>query len=93
MKIMTCPINGPRNIQEFVWAGEVKPSPDPATCSDKDWTTYLFLEPNTAGVVYEWWLHAPTNTWFIAHRNTITDEILETMTVDSFFARHPGSPS
>ena len=87
MKIMTCPINGPRNITEFVWAGEVKDMPDPDSSSDADWTTYLFLETNTAGIAFEWWLHAPTNTWFIARRNTVTDEILETMTVDTYRAR------
>ena len=42
---------------------------------------------NLAGEIYEWWLHAPTNTWFIARRNTVTDNILETMTVDAYFAR------
>ena len=30
MKILTCPINGPRNITEFVWGGEVKVMPDVA---------------------------------------------------------------
>ena len=24
MKIMHCPLNGPRNISEFVWGGEVR---------------------------------------------------------------------
>lgn len=90
MKIMTCPVNGPRNISEFVWAGEVKTEPDPAQCSDAAWTEHLFLEANVAGVVTEWWLHAPTNTWFIARRNTVTDEVLETMTVESFLARGTG---
>ena len=33
MKILTCPINGPRNISEFVWGGELKSMPDPATRS------------------------------------------------------------
>jgi sarcosine oxidase subunit delta len=37
MKILTCPINGPRNITEFVWGGEVKAMPD-ASSSDKQWT-------------------------------------------------------
>jgi sarcosine oxidase subunit delta len=87
MKIMTCPVNGPRNITEFVWAGEVTNSPDPAQCSDREWTDFLFIENNTAGEITEWWVHAPTNTWFIARRNTTTDEILETMTVDTYFAR------
>ena len=45
MKILTCPVNGPRNITEFVWGGEVKAMPDVAA-SDDAWTEYLFLETN-----------------------------------------------
>ncbi len=90
MKIMTCPLNGPRNISEFVWGGDVKHSPDPSACSDGDWAEHLFLEDNVAGEVTEWWLHAPSNNWFIARRNTITDEILATMTVASYFATFEG---
>ena len=37
MKIMPCPLNGPRNISEFTYGGEFKPMPDPATCSDAEW--------------------------------------------------------
>ena len=83
---MTCPLNGPRNITEFVCFGEIRGMPDAAAASDRDWTAHLFLEPNTAGVVDEWWLHAPTNFWFVARRNTVTDEVLETMTVDRYRA-------
>ncbi len=90
MKILHCPLNGPRNITEFVWLGEVKDMPDPAAASDEEWTSYLFLERNVAGIVDEWWLHAPTNFWFIARRNTITDEVLETMTVDQYRASKGG---
>ncbi len=57
---------------------------------DDTWTEYLFLEDNVAGEIYEWWLHAPTNTWFIARRDTVTDTVLETMTVDAYFARRGG---
>ena len=92
MKILTCPINGPRNITEFVWGGEVKVMPDVAA-SDGAWTEYLFLDANVAGEIDEWWLHAPTNTWFIARRNTLTDTIIETMTVDAYFARRNGGAS
>jgi sarcosine oxidase, subunit delta len=92
MKIMICPLNGPRNISEFVCGGDVKSAPDPRTCSDGAWAEYLFLEDNIAGEVDEWWLHAPSNTWFIARRNTLTDEILRTMTVDAFF-RLPAATS
>jgi sarcosine oxidase, subunit delta len=92
MKILTCPLNGPRNISEFVWSGEVKRVPDPAAATDAEWTGYLFLEENVAGEIYEWWLHGPTNYWFIARRNTVTDEILETMTVDTHFSRAAAEP-
>ena len=91
MKLLKCPLNGPRNISEFVWGGEVKPGVDPATASDAQWTEYLFLETNAAGEIYEWWLHAPTNYWFIARRDTRTDTILETMTVADYLARGGGS--
>jgi sarcosine oxidase, subunit delta len=87
MRILNCPLNGPRNISEFVCFGEVKEQPDPQTSSDEDWTAYLFLEQNVAGVADEWWLHAPTNYWFIVRRNTVTDEVLETMTVDQYRAK------
>ena len=87
MKLMTCPLNGPRNISEFVWQGEVKTMPDPDTCSDAEWAEYLFLEDNIAGIIHEWWVHAPSNMHFIAKRNTLTDEIIETMTYAQYKAK------
>ena len=86
MKIMTCPLNGPRNISEFAWGGEVKTMPDPLTASDDEWAEYVFLENNTAGVVREWWCHLPTSYWFIAERNTVTDEIIRTYAASELFA-------
>lgn len=87
---MTCPVNGPRNISEFAWGGEVKPMPDPAAADDETWTSYLFLEDNTAGEIFEWWLHVPTTTWFVARRNTLSDTIIETMTPAQFRALRLG---
>jgi len=78
MKILNCPLNGPRNIQEFVYGGELGEMPDPASCSDADWADFIFLEENRKGVIREWWCHAPTNFWFIAERDTASDEILRT---------------
>ncbi len=86
MKIMNCPLNGPRNISEFVWGGEVKAMPDPATCSDDEWAAYVFIEDNLAGVIREWWCHVPTSYWFIAERNTVTDEIIRTYPAGEIFA-------
>jgi sarcosine oxidase, subunit delta len=85
MKVMNCPLNGPRNISEFAWGGEVKPMPDPASLDDRAWGDWLFLENNEAGVVREWWCHVPTSFWFIAERNTVTDEILKTYPASELF--------
>ena len=78
MKIMTCPINGARPITEFVYGGEVRPMPDPQTIDDASWAAYLYYRNSVPGIKQEWWCHAASNTWFIAERNTLTDEILQT---------------
>ena len=78
MKILNCPLNGPRNVQEFVYGGEVGEMPDPATCTDADWADFIFLVENRKAVIREWWCHAPTTFWFIAERDTASDEVLRT---------------
>lgn len=85
MKLIDCPLNGPRNAQEFICAGEVTEMPDPNRCTDAAWADYVFLENNTAGVVREWWCHVPTAFWFIAERNTVTDEFIRTYPAGEVF--------
>ena len=85
MKIMHCPLNGPRNISEFVCGGEVTVPPDPNRSSDAEWADYVFMPDNPAGVVREWWFHAATAYWFIAERDTRTDEILKTYPASEVF--------
>ena len=86
MKIMHCPLNGPRNIQEFAWGGEVTEMPDPNACLDREWADYVFLEENRKGIVREWWCHLPTNYWFIVERDTASDEMLRTYPTSEIFA-------
>lgn len=78
MKLMQCPLNGLRNISEFVFGGEVKQMPDHQTCSDREWAEYVFYHNNGTGVVREWWLHAPSGYWFIAERHRVSGDILRT---------------
>ncbi|MDX2241939.1 MAG: sarcosine oxidase subunit delta [Leptolyngbyaceae cyanobacterium bins.302] len=78
MKIMTCPINGARPIAEFVYGGEVRPMPDPQSVDDAEWADYVFNRNGAPGTKQEWWCHTPSNTWFIAERNTLTDQIHRT---------------
>jgi sarcosine oxidase subunit delta len=85
VKIMHCPLNGPRNISEFVWGGEVREEPDPNRSSDTEWAEHVFLHDNQPVIVREWWLHAPTAYWFIAERNALTDEVLRTYPASEIF--------
>ncbi len=78
MKILRCPLNGPRNISEFACYGEVVEKPEPADTGDEVWADQIWNENNTAGVVREWWCHLPSSFWFIAERDSVTDEILRT---------------
>jgi sarcosine oxidase, subunit delta len=78
MKIMTCPVNGPRAISEFAYGGEIRPMPDPATCSDDTWADYVFNRNGSPGGKREWWCHTPSNTWFVAERDTARDVIVRT---------------
>jgi len=82
---MNCPLNGPRNISEFICFGEVTDIPNPNELSDEQWADFMWISNNTAGVVREWWCHTATTFWFIAERNTITDEILKTYPANEVF--------
>jgi sarcosine oxidase subunit delta len=84
MKIMDCPLNGPRNISEFAFGGEVQPMPK-LNADARVWARYVFIENNTLGVVREWWIHVPTSYWFIAERNTQTNEIVRTYPSDELY--------
>ena len=84
MKTLNCPLNGPRNIAEFAYGGEVKQMPAPGA-EVRDWAAYVFIEKNTRGVVREWWIHLPTSYWFIAERNTETNEVVRTYPADDVF--------
>lgn len=66
--------------------------PDPAATSDAAWAEYLFIEHNLRGVVREWWFHIPTAYWFIAERNTATDEILRTYPSSEVFGAREAAP-
>jgi len=78
MKLLSCPINGPRPVSEFACAGEVRPMPDPATCTDAQWADYVFNRSGIPGIKKEWWYHVASGVWFIAERDTVQDEVLRT---------------
>ena len=78
MKLMTCPVNGPRPVAEFAYGGELREMPDPQACSDAQWADYVFNRNGAAGIKREWWYHLPSGTWFVAERDTAVDRVLRT---------------
>lgn len=84
MKLITCPLNGPRNASEFICGGPVTDAPA-AGAPDQAWADHLFLEDNLAGHVREWWCHVPSSYWFIVERDTLTEEILDTYPAEKLF--------
>lgn len=71
-------MNGTRPIAEFVYGGEYRAMPDPDNCTDLEWASYVHYRNNAPSDKKEWWFHAPSGTWFIAERNTLTDEVYRT---------------
>ena len=78
MKILTCPINGPRPLQEFQYGGELRDMPDPGQADDSSWADYVFHRSGEPAIKREWWYHLPSGTWFIAERDNCLDEIVRT---------------
>lgn len=78
MKLLSCPINGVRPVSEFAYGGEVRDMPSPESASDAQWADYVFNRSGAGGIKKEWWCHTPSNVWFIAERNSLTDEVLRT---------------
>ena len=75
MKLIPCPLNGLRPADEYIYGGEVRPMPDPATSDDIHWARYVFNRSGIAGVKHEWWCHIASGYWFILERDTQTDDI------------------
>jgi methylglutamate dehydrogenase subunit B len=74
--LLPCPNCGPRDVNEFSYAGEVTVRPK-GSPSFRDLTAYLYFRRNVAGVQREWWYHRlGCEIWFQAERDTRTNEVL-----------------
>ena len=87
MKLLRCPINGPRPVSEFQYGGEVRPMPDPGQCTDAQWSDYVFNRNGAPGIKTEWWLHVASGVWFLAERDTLADHVIRTWLPDEEAAR------
>lgn len=71
-----CPWCGVRDETEFAYGGEGHITRPPATCTDAEWTDYLYFRRNSKGVAFERWHHARgCRQWFNVARDNVTHEI------------------
>jgi len=82
MKLLRCPLNGLRPIDEFAYGGEVRDAPDPRIGTDEQWADYVFNRNGSPGIKREWWYHIASGYWFIAERDTASDVVRETYGVE-----------
>ncbi|MFN2467783.1 MAG: sarcosine oxidase subunit delta [Gaiellaceae bacterium] len=79
--LLPCPNCGPRDVNEFVYAGEMalRPKGSPPL---GELTAYVYLRRNVAGIQREWWFHRfGCELWFQAERDTRTNDVLTTKLV------------
>jgi sarcosine oxidase subunit delta len=76
--LLNCPNCGVREVTDFGYGGELSPRPH-SSPSFRDLNAYNYFRRNVAGVQREWWFHrSGCRAWFIAERNTMTNEVLFT---------------
>ncbi len=86
MKLLNCPVNGMRPVSEFIYGGTYREMPNPGKVTDAEWASYVHNRNNAPGTKKEWWYHSPSGTWFIAERNTMRDEVIDTYLANSIIA-------
>jgi heterotetrameric sarcosine oxidase delta subunit len=74
--LLTCPNCGVREVTDFAFGGEVSARPKERP-TFRELNTYNYFRRNVAGVQREWWFHrSGCRAWFIAERDTRTNEVL-----------------
>lgn len=76
MLYIPCPFCGPRDETEFTYGGPSHVTRPDLSCTDREWTQYLYTRANTKGAYRERWLHSfGCGRWFNVLRDTTTHEI------------------
>jgi heterotetrameric sarcosine oxidase delta subunit len=88
--LLTCPNCGVREVTDFGFGGEISARPK-AEPSFRELNTYNYFRRNVAGVQREWWFHrSGCRAWFVAERDTRTNEVKFTESVPTHPSEEPG---
>jgi sarcosine oxidase subunit delta len=76
--LLECPNCGKRDVYEFRFGGEFRQRPS-NSAPEKEWTKYVHMRSNVAGIEKEWWFHRlGCGRWFFALRDTRDNTVLRT---------------
>ena len=76
--LVPCPWCGERDESEFSFGGEAHLERPQESCSDKEWTEYIFMRKNIKGEQKERWIHINgCLQLFNAVPNTTTNTFLQ----------------
>jgi sarcosine oxidase subunit delta len=75
--LVPCPNCGPREVSELRCAGEVTKRPVDGP-SQRELNEYVYFRDNRAGLQREWWFCRACEDWFLAERNTLTNDVART---------------
>jgi heterotetrameric sarcosine oxidase delta subunit len=83
MLYIPCPFCGPRDETEFTYGGPSHVIRPELSCTDRDWTQYMYHRTNIKGPYRERWLHSfGCGRWFNMLRDTATHEIHKVYQMD-----------
>jgi heterotetrameric sarcosine oxidase delta subunit len=87
--LLPCPHCGPRPVEEFGYRGEVLTRPG-GKPSLRELCDYVYFRKNVAGRQREWWSHREgCELWFVAERDTTTNEILSVVVPETTKEKAP----
>ena len=73
--VLSCPNCGVREVTDFGYGGELVSRP-PSQPTFEALNAYNYFRQNRAGVQREWWFHrSGCRAWFIAERDTTTNDV------------------
>lgn len=73
--VLSCPNCGPREVTDFDFGGELMRRPGERP-TPRELNRYVYFRANRAGPQREWWVHrSGCGEWFLAERDTCTNEV------------------
>lgn len=91
--LLQCPHCGVREVTDFGYGGELSPRPR-SRPTERELNAYNYFRENVAGVQREWWYHrSGCRAWFVAERDTRSNEVLSTALPGGVGAGPPVAPA